>query len=150
MIDINAMRAELLRDEDERLRVYDDATGKPIVPGTLVKGHPTIGIGRSLDTNGISAEESAYLFSHDIESCLAALSGRLIWWSQLDGVRQRVLVNMAFNVGINGLMKFRKTLAAIQARDWATAAAEILDSNAARQLPVRYERLAEMMRTGRA
>lgn len=150
MIDMQTMRNELFRDEDRRLFVYDDATGKPIAPGTLVKGHPTIGVGRALDTHGISREESAYLLNNDIESCIAALSSRLTWWEQLDDVRQRVLVNMAFNMGVSGLMSFKKTLAAIGAHNWTEAAAEILDSDAARQLPVRYERLAEMMRTGRA
>lgn len=150
MIDMDAMKAELDRDEGLRLHVYDDFTGEPIRPGSLVRGHPTIGVGRALDVHGITAAESAYLLDNDINSCVAALAHAFHWWPDLEPVRQRVLVNMAFNMGMTKLLKFVDMIAAIEAQNWDKASAEILDSKAARDLPERYERLAEMMRTGKA
>ena len=75
MIDRELITCELTRDEGQLLTVYDDATGAAIKPGTSVKGHPTIGIGRALDVHGISAAEAAYLLGNDIDGIVAQLSG---------------------------------------------------------------------------
>jgi hypothetical protein len=56
-------------------------------------------------------------------------------------------LNMTFNLG-DRLLGFRKALAAVQAGDWSTAAAEMLDSQWAAQVGPRAQRLAEAMRTG--
>lgn len=67
MSDLQKVLIPMLRAEEGlRLTVYDDATGKPIKPGTLVKGHPTIGIGRALDVNGITEAEAEYLKANDV------------------------------------------------------------------------------------
>ena len=70
------------------------------------------------------------------------------WWRDLDPVRQDALINAAFNLGVHGLLGFHDTLAALSAGDWKTAAAELLDSDAARDLPERYGRLAHMLLAG--
>ncbi|MGR9580626.1 glycoside hydrolase family protein, partial [Pandoraea sputorum] len=69
------------------------------------------------------------------------------WWRSLDPVRQRVLMNMAFNMQ-GKLLGFRNFLAAAQRGDWARASAEMLDSLWARQVGDRSKRLAKMMETG--
>jgi lysozyme len=72
----------------------------------------------------------------------------LPWWRNLSPVRQRVLVNMAFNLGMVGLLTFKNTLGAMQNGSYAAAAAGMLSSKWATQVGVRAERLADMMRTG--
>ena len=67
------------------------------------------------------------------------------WWRELDPVRAAVLVNIAYNFGVTGLMAFHKMLAAAQAGDWDTAGAEIVDSQIA---PNRARRLSVQMETG--
>jgi lysozyme len=59
-----------------------------------------------------------------------------------------VLCDMAFNIGVSGLMQFRKMLAAIEANDFERAADEMKKSKWARQVPVRAAALERMMRTG--
>ena len=136
---------QLISDEGVRLTVYDDATGLPIVPGTRVIGHPTIGIGRALDVRGITAAETAYLLNNDMLDFTKSLLATYPWFARLTPTRQDVLTNMAFNLGPTGFAGFRKMLAALVAGDYFKAAEEILDSKAARQLPARYERLANAM-----
>ena len=63
--------------------------------------------------------------------------------------RQRALVNMCFQMGTQGLAKFRKMVAAIMRDDWATAQAEALDSKWARSdSPARAQRVAHMLGRG--
>lgn len=58
---------------------------------------------------------------------------------------QRVLVNMAFNLGYNRLAGFKKMLEAVNNEDYATAANEMLDSKWARQVHHRATELADIM-----
>jgi lysozyme len=125
--DLSALRSELRLDEEERLFVYDDATGLPIRAGSVVKGNPTIGVGRELSKHGLSREESAYLLNNDILEVSSELAQLYPWFVKLDPVRQRALINLAFNEGARGLQKSPKMLAAIAVADWSTAAAELMD-----------------------
>lgn len=154
-----AMSAELVRDEGERLEVYRCTANKL-----------TIGVGRNLDDVGISAAESRTLgitnrtclavgitrsqsralLDNDIARCEADLDRRLAWWRTLDPIRQRVLINMCFNLGIKGLEGFVNTLAMIKAGRYADAAINMLKSKWAGQVGKRAQRLSNMMRTGRA
>lgn len=135
--DMTTMVAELSRDEGVRLKPYRDTVGKL-----------TIGTGRNLDDVGISNDENNLMLSNDIGRTCAALDKSLPWWRNLDPVRQRVLVNMAFNMGIGTLLGFHNTLAAIQISDWQSAHAGMLGSHWAEQVGERAQRLANMMLTG--
>lgn len=134
---MNAMVADLRRDEGERLKPYRDTVGKL-----------TIGVGRNLDDVGLSPEESAYLLANDINKVLRQLDEKLPWWRGLCFNRQRVLINMAFNLGIAGLLGFRNTLAAVQAGQYDKAAEGMLSSKWATQVGKRAVRLADLMRNG--
>lgn len=135
----DTMRAELIRDEGVKLKPYRDTVGKL-----------TIGVGRNLDDVGISEAEAAHLLDGDIERTARALDKALPWWRNLDDVRQRVVLNMAFNMGINSLRRFKNTLAAIQAGKYEDAATGMLASKWAQQVGQRAQRLASMMRKGTA
>lgn len=68
MINKTALILELTGEEGKRRFVYDDATGAPLSPGVLCKGHPTVGIGRALDVHGISVVEGQLLRANDIQA----------------------------------------------------------------------------------
>lgn len=71
------------------------------------------------------------------------------WFPTLDAVRQEVIVELAFNLGLPRLQKFRKMIAAVAVKDYATAAEELQDSRWFTQVGVRRgRRLVEAMRTG--
>lgn len=127
----------LEKHEGCELTAYRDTVGKL-----------TIGIGRNLDDKGISRGEALMMLSNDIGEVEQALEKNIPWWARLNDTRQRVLADMAFNMGINGLLKFRKMMAALDREDYETAAAEMLGSVWAGQVKGRAVRLANMMRTG--
>jgi len=128
---------DLERDEGLRLKPYADTVGKL-----------TIGVGRNLDDVGISEVEARMMLQEDIRRATRGLDSRLPWWRSLCDERQDVLVNMAFNLGLSRLLGFKGTLAKMQAKDWAGAAAEMLDSAWAKQVGGRARRLSEQMRRG--
>jgi len=132
-----ALLRELVRDEGLRLKPYRCTAGKL-----------TIGVGRNLEDRGITAEEADFLLLNDVKRFSAELDERLPWWKDLDPVRRRVILNMAFNLGVDGLLGFKSTLAAVKAKDWSKASAGMLSSKWASQVGLRADRLAKMMRTG--
>jgi lysozyme len=140
--------AELMADEGLRLFVYDDATGQPIKPGTVVKGHPSIGVGRALDVHGISKPEAAQLLAADIFAVEQALMG-FGWFNGLDPVRRGVLTNLGFNLGVHGLLNFQRMIVALQKLDFEAATIELLQSRWAHQVQQsRRDRLVQQLRHG--
>lgn len=138
-MDREALRRQLVRHEGIRLRMY---------PDTATPQRWTIGIGHNLTDRGISLAIANALYNEDVQAHWTDLTGFYPAVASLDDVRQRVLMDMCFALGIGELKQFRKMWAAVRARDWARAAIEILDSDFARQVGARATRLAEMMRTG--
>ncbi len=128
---------ELKRDEGVVLTLYQCSAGKN-----------TIGVGRNIDDRGITEDESDYLLSNDIDLCVRELEGAFSWFGTLSDSRQRVLVNMCFNLGLSRLMGFKKFLAAMEAREWETAGVEMLDSKWAEQVGARSTRLRDLILEG--
>jgi lysozyme len=131
---------QLRRDEGEVLHAYQDHLG-----------YWTLGVGRLIDIRkggGITSEEAAYLLSNDIDRKQAELVKQLTWTTTLDEARFGVLMNMAFQMGVKGLMGFKNTLAMIKDGEYEAAADGMLNSLWAKQTPERAKRLSEQMRTG--
>jgi lysozyme len=141
--------SELLADESFRAFVYDDATGKPITEGSVLIGNPTIGIGRCLNKKGITKAEAEILLSNDLDEITADLSKLLPVFATLDEPRSRVLVEMAFNMGVTNLLGFRDMLSAIEQEDYQSASVHMLDSTWAKQVGARAVRLAELMKSAK-
>ena len=134
------LREQLIRDEGMVLHAYEDS-----------RGYMTIGVGRLIDARlggGITRTEAYYLLDSDIARASAAVLARLPWTAELDEVRRAALINLSFNMGIGGLLTFRKMLAAMQAQQWAVAAIELLNSDYHAQVGGRAERLADQVATG--
>ena len=134
------LRMMLLADEGLRLHAYQDSLG-----------YWTIGVGRLIDRRaggGISNTEALYLLENDINACVRDLVAAFPWFVDLDPVRQVVLVNMRFNLGLTKLRGFKNTLAAIAEGRYATAAHGMRQSLWAKQVKGRATRLAHMMETG--
>lgn len=134
---IPELTKQLTRDEGVRLKPYKDSVGKL-----------TIGIGRNLDDVGISAVEASKLLENDILKAQQNLYEALPWVEHLDEARIGVLLNMTFNMGIGGLLKFKTTLGLIQNGKYDDAASAMLDSTWAKQIGARAIRLAQQMRIG--
>lgn len=133
----NRLIEQLKLHEGVRDRPYKDSVGKL-----------TIGVGRNLTDKGLKPKEIEYLLMNDIMDCIDDLNKYLPWWRQLNEVRQRVLMDMCFNLGIGGLLGFKNTLAFIQSGDYEQASQNMLLSKWAGQVGQRARRLSEMIRTG--
>ncbi|WP_104401814.1 glycoside hydrolase family protein [Vibrio penaeicida] len=112
-------------------------------------GKLTIGFGRNLEDVGIDKEEAEQLLENDVQKVKAALAKKLPWYQTISPVRQAVLENMAFNMGVAGLLTFKKMLRTVKSGDYASASNEMLDSLWAKQVGKRATELAEQMKTGR-
>lgn len=137
-MDRAALISQLLNDEGLRLKPYRDSVNKL-----------TIGVGRNLDDVGISQDEALYLLGNDIRRAYGDLIAALPWVVKLDEPRQNVLTNMAFNLGVAGLLGFKHTLDCVQRGAWSDAADAMLQSKWARQVGARANRLAAQMRSGK-
>lgn len=133
----DALANQLLTDEGLKLKPYRDTVGKW-----------TIGVGRNLDDVGISKSEAMMLLGADIDKVMAQLDEKLPWWRGMSEARQQVIANMAFNMGIETLLTFKNTLAAMKDGRYSEAANGMLASKWALQVGARAQRLAKMMREG--
>ena len=136
---LNRIKAQLVRHEGLRLKPYRCTAGKL-----------TIGIGRNLDDCGITQSEAYVMLINDIMNCEKQLQSKIPdIYNGLDEVRKSVLLNMCFNLGINGLLGFKNTLAFVKAGDWERAANNMLVSRWAKQVGRRAIELSELMRKGK-
>jgi lysozyme len=126
----------LQKDEGFRQFPYTDTTG-----------HLTIGVGRNLSVRGISHEEAMFMLQNDVKDCVRELLKLYSWVNSLSDVRKIVLISMAFNLGIAGIAQFRNMWNALESDDYVSAAKHMLDSEWAKQVGNRAERLAHFMET---
>jgi len=134
------LKAQLIIDEGYRGAVYFDTLG-----------FATIGIGRMIDAKkggGISKDEALYLLNNDIDAINLRLTSELPWFKSLDDARQNVLLNMGFNLGVPGLLKFAKTLDYVKRGEYKKAAEEMKKSTWYNQVGDRAKRLSKVMETG--
>lgn len=127
----------LLKHEGFRQFPYRDITG-----------HLTVGIGRNLDAKGISLDEALVLLDNDVQRDEHALWRVCPVFNKLNDARKIALLNMCYNLGIDGLMKFRKMFAYLEAEDYANAAKEALDSLWAKQVGNRAHDIAYLIEEG--
>ena len=149
---------KLIEHEGMVLTVYQDTLGID-----------TIGIGRNLKDRGISPEELAYmdipnmaivytegiseadaryLAMNDIKIVENELSQVHKCVENLDAVRQLILMDMAFNIGVPRLCKFKKMWNAIHEGNFDAASLEMMDSRWARQVGSRARKLSDAMKSG--
>jgi lysozyme len=132
------LTTRLLAKEGEELKVYKCS-----------RGYLTIGVGRNLETNGITREESRYLLNNDIDRCIKGVLSN-INTTHCNEARLAVLVEMAFNMGVSGLLNFKQFIRCVEQGDFEQAPYHMLDSvwHKERQVGDRSIELAEQMARG--
>jgi len=123
------LKADLIAHEGLRRTAYQDT-----------EGYWTIGVGRLIDAQrggGITEAEAMHLLDNDIAKVCARLDTELPWWRTRPDSVQRGMANMAFQLGVSGLLDFKRMLACLQAGDYEGAKREALDSKWATQTPNR-------------
>ena len=135
---MNQLQSVIIEHEGVRLKPYRDT-----------KGVLTIGVGRNLDDCGISEDEAMFLLNNDLTTCETQLS-RYDWYVGLDKVRQGVIIELVFNVGLPKALVFKNMIIAIINENWAGAANELLDSAWAKQVgSTRSENMASRLLRGK-
>ena len=144
----------------QRLMIHE---GLRLQPYYCSKKKLTIGVGRCIETNPFTAEEekvigdwrhgitkcsAIYLLQNDVKKIYKELKSKLKFFKDLDGERQYALIDMAFNLGVSGLMRFSKMLDAIKRENYYEASKECLDSKYAKDVGIRAKRIAETIATG--
>jgi len=133
------LKNQLIYDEGTRASAYKDS-----------EGYITIGVGRLIDeTKGgtLSADEIEFLLDNDIDKIINLTIREFEWYYDLSEIRQEVILNMIFNLGLNGFKKFKNMIGALKGHNWEDAAREMLDSKWSGQVGQRAIRLSEAMRT---
>ncbi len=111
-------------------------------------GYMTIGVGRLVDKRkggGLTDDEIDYLLKNDVRRCVEDLQKHLPFFDSLSEPRQAVLIGMRFQMGMAGLLGFRKALAEMERGDFTAAATHMLDSRWATQTPGRAARMARQL-----
>lgn len=137
---IDSILDQIRRDEGERASVYQDQLG-----------YWTIGNGICVDARrgcALRPEEIDYLTNNRLSLARRALLYSFPWLSILDVIRFAALQNMVYQMGIEGVSRFKTMLTCLQAEDWAGAKAAALDSEWEKQTPARAARIAEQLLTG--
>ena len=135
--DLASLEDQLITHEGLELKPYQCTADKL-----------TIGVGRNIEDRGITEDEARYLLKNDIKIVEDELLSKKPMVAELDAVRQRVLVDMGFNLGIPTLLKFQNMWLAIEQEDFIQASIEMMDSRWARQVGQRAHKLSEAMRIG--
>lgn len=139
----------LMQDEGLKLQLYK-----------CTEGYYTIGIGHMISPDKkvaervliqkfgkttITREQAIMLFKQDYHH--AVLSAQSI--VRLDTYREMALANMVFQMGLGGVLKFKKMIAALKVENWNEAYKQALDSAWYKQTPNRAKRVAEVLRDGK-
>ena len=152
MLDMTEITNRLIFHEGLSLMPYKDS-----------QGLTTIGVGRCVENNPFTSEElkavgdwkhgitrnaALYLLRNDVKKVYHSLKKEIEFFKDLDSERQYALLDMGFNLGVSGLLRFKKMINALKYKDFNTAATECLDSKYALTVKTRAHRIAETLRTG--
>ena len=157
-MDLGVAEAWIEQWEGYRNQSYDDETGEPITPESVVQGHPTVGVGFNLDAAGaadaiyalgldyfevrcglqiLSDDQVDALFGQSVNQAIESARPLIPNFDDLPDDKQIVVVDMIFNLGAGGFGEFVHTIQAINDQDWATAAQQMQDSEWYQQVGAR-------------
>ena len=171
MVDVKRTEAQLVLHEGERLTPYTDTLGnETVLVGYNVTARGWEQIGHILDRRIVGPvpfthDDAMAVLDYDIARVQQAVRTYAPWYDALNEVRQRVCVDLAFNIGLSAL-GFKHTIAAVKTHDWSDAAVELHKAHWATQVEPsadvtedaaqiqndrvrgRADRLAKMLLTG--
>ncbi len=131
------LKSIIIEHEGLKLFPYNDTGGKL-----------TIGVGRNLTDVGISSLEASMMLNNDINKCKSQLIG-FVWYEKLDPIRQDVLIELTFNIGIHNVINFNQMIENICLNNFKAASECLLESEWSRQVGAnRANNMAHRLETG--
>ena len=106
-------------------------------------GIPTLGYGTKLP---LSEDEAELILKARLNKKINELLDKKPIILRLPQEKQEVLFEMAYQLGTNGLLKFKRMWAALENFDYIEASTEMLDSKWYIQTPGRAQKLSDIIR----
>lgn len=131
---VEGLVEDLRRDEGVRAKPYRDT-----------RGFLTIGVGHNLDAKGLCEAAIDAQLTYDIQEVVDAIYPALPWLQTAPHNVQRVILNMTFNLGIDGMLKWPRWLKVVEEGRYQEAAAWLLKTTYAKQVKGRAVRLAALL-----
>ena len=136
-------------DEGKKLKVY-----------LCSRGFKTVGIGHNLEADSaldilkrhldigdrITEAECTALFRRDLANVYAGIKRNMPYFDDLQDKYKPVIINMIFQMGINGVLKFVNTLSCMIKDDVQGAVNGIRASKYHKQTPERAERMVKLIK----
>lgn len=145
-------RAQLLSDleADEGFRpyIYDDATGAPVLRGYVLRGKATLGIGWCPETNPLPHDKALIILGWHVDDEWGTLLRAVPWVLDVPEPQQRALANLAFQLGVTGLLKFTTFISLMQQGRYGEAADDIGTTLWAEQSGTRAGKIQVLIKQG--
>ena len=119
--------------------------GLALKPYKCPGGRITIGYGRNLEDNGISKKEAELMVYNDLNNFIMELDRKVNFWKSQPVPVRIVLLQMAFQLGTQGLLNFKKFLDALKDNNYPEAKIQMLNSRWATQTPKRVADLTKYL-----
>ena len=140
------LREELERDEGIKYEVYLDHLGYPTfgIGHLITDDDPECGADVGTEVSDDRVQEA---FESDVETVMSDCERLYVQFEHLPEEVQLIVANMMFNMGYTRLSKFKGMKRGVDARDWESAADEMVDSRWYKQVTRRADRLVVRMRS---
>lgn len=143
-MNLKRLEARVMKDEGFRAKAYQDTVGV----WTIGYGSTRL-IGKAVHPGDeITPGDAKRLLRSDLFASILAAELIFDRFHEMSPVRQEILANMAYNLGLKGLSRFKKMIEAADELDYKEMAREMVDSKWYRQVGSRSQRLVAAMRTG--
>ena len=144
-MNLDKLREELAEDEGCKYEIYLDHLGLPTfgIGHLITKNDPEYGkdVGTVIEQSRVQSA-----FNLDIAVTIEDCHRLYKDFNDLPEEVQLIIANMMFNLGYPRLSKFKGMKAGVDARNWSSAADEMVDSRWYTQVPNRARRLVDRMR----
>ncbi len=103
---------------------------------------------KNIIDNGITEDYAENLLKMMVSEITKTLQLKIEGFEKLDTARRWVLINMAYNMGVAGLLQFKNTLELVRKGNYESAAYNMMKSKWAAQVKGRASELAVIMKNG--
>ena len=110
------------------------------------EGYETIGYGFAIKDLKLDEDIAEMILVRKIADLVARIKETFPWTKDAPEAIQDVVVDMCYQLGINGFSKFKKTIYLLETEQYDEASIEMLDSLWAKQTPNRAKELSEQLR----
>ena len=113
------------------------------------EGYDTIGYGFAIKDLVLGEDICDIILERKIAELKLRIKQKLPFYDDMPEKAQDVIVEMCYQMGINGFSKFKKTIDHLMRKDYKAASVEMLDSRWAKQTPNRAKKLSNQMKNVR-